>query len=79
MKTPHTPAYQTLLQMLIEARRAAELSQMDVATILGKPQSFVSKYERGERRLDVAEMVTICQLIGLDPHRVIDELIDQLS
>lgn len=79
VKTTYTPAYQMLLQMLIEARRAAALSQMDVASSLGKPQSFVSKYERGERRLDAVELVTICKQIGLSPHQVIDELISQLS
>ena len=49
-----------LLGLLREVRQEAGLRQEDVAARLGKPQSFVSKYESGERRLDVLELRDVC-------------------
>lgn len=66
--------YGAFVQALIEGRRAAQLRQVDLAERLGKPQSFVSKYETGERRLDVVEFLVIAKQIGLDPHRLIERL-----
>ncbi|KQM18431.1 XRE family transcriptional regulator [Novosphingobium sp. Leaf2] len=66
--------YGAFLQALIEGRRTAQLRQVDLADRLGKPQSFVSKYENGERRLDVVEFLAIAKLLGLDPHNLIDRL-----
>lgn len=51
--------------MLREARIEAGLRQEEVAQQLGKPQSFVSKYETGERRLDLAELKDICKVLGV--------------
>jgi transcriptional regulator with XRE-family HTH domain len=55
-----------MLQTLIEARRAFGLKQAELAERLGKPQSFISKVERGERRLDVVELLIIARAIGAD-------------
>ena len=52
----HSDDYQSIIKRLKEARLEANLSQQDVADKLGKPQSFISKIESGERRLDVAEI-----------------------
>jgi predicted transcriptional regulator len=43
------------------------VTQHELAKRLHKPQSFVAKYEGGERRIDVVEFVTVCQAIGADP------------
>ena len=59
---------------LIDARRTVGLTQAEVAKRVGRPQSYVSKYERGERRLDVVEFVEICQAIGADPVRILDAI-----
>jgi transcriptional regulator with XRE-family HTH domain len=61
-------------QMLTEARINLKLSQAEVALRLGKPQSFVSKYERGERRLDIVEFIHVCNALKLDPARQIRQL-----
>jgi transcriptional regulator with XRE-family HTH domain len=53
--------------MLITARKQAGLTQVEVADRLGRPQSYVSKYERGERRLDVIEFFDVAQAIEIDP------------
>ena len=52
----HTARYRRLLERLREAREASGLSQTEVAKALGKPQSWVSNVEHGQRRLDVVEL-----------------------
>ena len=66
------------MRRLIEARNAAGLTQQDVANRLNRLQSFVSKYERGERRLDVVEFVSICGVLDVDPCSIVRE-IEELS
>lgn len=57
---------QKILQTLLRTiRKDADLSQQQLATLIGKPQSFVSKYESGERRLDVLELREICLSLDL--------------
>jgi len=51
---------------LISAREVAGLTQVQVAQRLGKPQSFVSKYERGERRLDFTEFLELADVLQID-------------
>ena len=63
-----------MLSTLISLREKKELSQRQLAKRLKKPQSFVSKYERGERRLDVIELLEITNALEADPHQIIDEL-----
>ena len=58
--------YGELLSLLVSARRDAGLRQVDLAERLGKPQSFVSKIERGERRIDVVELIVVARAIGVD-------------
>ena len=55
-KSVHSEDYRQVIKRLKEARIDTGLSQQDVADKLGKPQSYISKIESGERRLDVAEM-----------------------
>lgn len=51
--------------MLRDARTAAGLKQTELAARIGADQSFVSRYERGERRLDLIELETICRACGV--------------
>ena len=51
----------------IQARKSAGLTQVGLADRLRRPQSFVSKYERGERKLDVIEFCEVCRALGIDP------------
>ena len=60
--------------LLIEKRKNAGLTQAYVAKRLGRPQSFVSKYETGERRVDVAEFLRLADVIGFDPLEIIKVL-----
>ena len=58
--------HKLLLSLLREIREEAGLRQADVAESLNQPQSFVSKYESGERRLDLLELEAVCAACGTD-------------
>jgi transcriptional regulator with XRE-family HTH domain len=66
--------HQYFLKLLVEARQTAGLTQVSLAKRLGRPQSFVSKYERGERRLDMIEFLEVARALSLDAVRIIHEL-----
>jgi len=73
-KSLHTPEYEYFRTILVAAREKAGLTQAEVSARMGRPQSFVAKYEGGERRLDVVEFVEVCAALGVDPHAVLTEL-----
>jgi len=54
-------ALQTLFK---KVRTDANLTQLELAKMLGKPQSYVSKFENGERRLDIIEVFLVCECCG---------------
>jgi len=56
---------QTLQELLVSLRTGAGLRQVELAKRLNKPQSFVSKYESGERRLDIIELYAICKALDV--------------
>jgi transcriptional regulator with XRE-family HTH domain len=64
MKPIHTPEYTRMRERLREARKAAGLTQEHVAKELDRPQSFVSKVETGERRIDPTELKIFAKLYG---------------
>lgn len=64
-KTIHSKEYCLFLTLLRSAREQAGLTQADVAEKLGESQSFISKCERGERRIDVVELRTWCSALGV--------------
>ena len=66
-KTIHTERHRKLRELLVARRKAAGLTQTVVATRLGKPPSYVAKYEGGDRRLDVLEYLDVAAAIGFDP------------
>jgi transcriptional regulator with XRE-family HTH domain len=78
-KSLHTPEYEQFRSLLVAAREKAGLTQADVSTRLGHPQSFVAKYEGGERRLDVVEFVHVCIALNVDPHAVLKDLQDRMG
>ena len=74
-KSIHSPQHQRLRELLIAARKKAGLTQAEVAAQLDRPQSFVAKYEGGERRLDVIEFIEVARGLGVDPLKLIRLLI----
>lgn len=69
--------HRTALQVLLrEIRREKFLRQVDVADALGTPQSFVSKYESGERRLDLVELQHVAAALDISLQELIRRYID---
>lgn len=54
----------------MQARKDAGVTQAELGKRIGQRQTFVSKFELGERRLDVAEFIEISRAIGTDPHQI---------
>jgi transcriptional regulator with XRE-family HTH domain len=73
-KSIYSKKYGQFLDLLIEARKEADLTQVEVASRLGRPQSFVSKYENGERRLDVVEFLDVAKAIDFDAIKLMRKL-----
>jgi len=64
-KSIYTDEYAIVLSLLKEARRNSGVTQIDLADRLGQTQSFVSKIERGDRRLDIVQLRTILLEFGV--------------
>jgi transcriptional regulator with XRE-family HTH domain len=75
----HTQEHLALCQLLIATRKSGELTQHDVAQRIGRPQSFVAKYEGGERRVDVVEFVSIARALNQDPVKLFAVLVDKIK
>jgi transcriptional regulator with XRE-family HTH domain len=74
-KTVHSSDQAAFCALMVAARKQAGLTQHELARRLKRPQSFIAKYEGGERRLDVVEFVAIVQAIGADPLKLLRDLI----
>ena len=78
-KSIYSSEYQRLCSLLRQLRHEAGLTQVQVAARLGVPQSFVSKYESGERRLDVVELGHVAGALEATVREVLDQLDGQES
>jgi transcriptional regulator with XRE-family HTH domain len=75
-KSVHSSDQAAFCELMVGARKAAGLTQQALALRLEKPQSFVAKYEGGERRLDVVEFIAIARALGADPLKLMTRLLD---
>lgn len=71
-------SYGVLTQCLVDARIAAGVTQIELAARLERPQSFVSKVEGGDRRLDVIEFPQITTALKVDPEPIIRAVLGTL-
>lgn len=74
-KSLKSAEYARLIALLVAVRQKAGIRQHGLAKKLGKPQSFVAKYEGGERRIDLVEFVTIARAVDADPVRLFKEFL----
>jgi transcriptional regulator with XRE-family HTH domain len=79
LKTIFSPPQERLQELLRQTRMNAGLTQEDVAQRLKQPQSFVSKYESGERRLDVIELRQICGILGISLAKFVEKFEKMLN
>lgn len=73
-KSVFSERYGLFLAVLVQARREAGLTQSELAVRLGKPQSYISKAERGERRIDVIEFIDLAQALGKEPSELVSRI-----
>jgi transcriptional regulator with XRE-family HTH domain len=78
-KSVFTGKYGQFRLLLVKARKAAGLTQVELSAKLSRPQSYVSKYERGERRLDVVEFLEVARALGIDASKFLKKLDDPPS
>ncbi|RYG59737.1 XRE family transcriptional regulator [bacterium] len=64
-KSVYSREYRIFLEQLRAAREASGLNQREVADKLGRSQSFVAKCEQGHNRVDVAQLVEFCRVLGV--------------
>lgn len=76
-KSAHSADHEALEQILRELRLEAGLNQRDLAVRLGLPQSFVSKYENGERRLDLVELSHVCTALGIPLRLLVERFVNR--
>lgn len=73
-KSTHSPEYAEVLKTLVAMRKAAGLTQRDLAQKLNREQSFVWRIEKGERRLDLVEFHWVCEALGCSSTEVYGRL-----
>jgi transcriptional regulator with XRE-family HTH domain len=66
-KTLRSRENYALIELVVDAREKAGMTQRDLAAALKRPRSFVSRFESGERRLDVVEFVAVAKALKVDP------------
>jgi len=74
VRSVFSAGYQRFRRLLVQERKRAGLTQAALATRLDRPQSFVSKYEQGERRIDVIEFLEIAKALEIEPEKFIVRL-----
>jgi len=74
MRHLRSARHRSLIEAIVEARTAAGLSQRALAARLKRSPSYVSKFEAGERRLEVCEFVDLCDMIDADPAEIVRRL-----
>lgn len=75
----YSERYQRFRVLLRDLRKEKGLTQVELAEALGQLQSYVSKYESGERRLDVVEFMDLCVALNVDPRAVLDRLMEETT
>ena len=78
-KSIYTREYKATVRLLKKYRKAAGITQVQLAEMLGQTQSFVSKLERGENRLDIIQLRTILKKFGVTLAKFVESLESDLS
>lgn len=71
------PRHKLLTKLIQERRESASLTQTEVATALGRYQSYIANIETGQRRIDVIEFLDLAQAIRFDPFEVLEKLVSK--
>ena len=75
-KTLRSRGHRVLIGVLVATRKAAGLTQRDLAARLKRPRVFVGRLEAGERRIDVIEFIAIARALEVDPRQLFAKVLD---
>lgn len=78
-KSIYSREYAAVLRLLRAARESSGITQVDLAKRLKVTQSFVSKIERGDRRLDIVQLRSLCKIFGVSLLDFVKQLEDELD
>ena len=78
MSIIYEPEYRVLIECLKDYRNQSKLTQVELATILGCSQAYISKYEQGQKRLDIIEVRKICLALGVSLLEMVTEFEERL-
>jgi transcriptional regulator with XRE-family HTH domain len=78
-KSIYSQRHERLCDLLRAARTGRGQTQAELSAKLSRPQSFVAKYEAGERRLDLIEFLEVAAAIGVDPRAIVDAILNAHS
>ena len=76
-KSLKSAEYARLIELLVAVRQEGGIRQHALAKKLGRPQSFIAKYEGGERRIDVVEFIAIARALGADPLKLFRDFLTE--
>ena len=68
------PEYRKVIERLIQLRRSAQLTQVQLAERMSIDQSQISKFERCERRMDIIDFIKFCTACGANPSEILDSV-----
>lgn len=71
-KTIASPGHHALVQALVDARKAAGMTQVQLSDVLGCQQSLIARMESGQRRIDLVDVVRWARAVGEDPRTFVD-------
>jgi transcriptional regulator with XRE-family HTH domain len=74
-KSLKSSEYARLIALLTAVRHAKGIRQQPLAKKLGRPQSFIAKYEGGERRIDLIEFIAIARALEADPVKLFRDFV----
>lgn len=77
-KSVFSDAHDVLVEALVSARRDAGVLQEDLASRIGKNQSFISRIESGQRRVDILEFVALARALAVDPAKLFQRVLSKL-
>ncbi|WP_420797700.1 MULTISPECIES: helix-turn-helix domain-containing protein [Pasteurellaceae] len=76
MKTIYKEKYQKIIQCLISTRKKQGITQQQIANKLNKPQSYIAKIERCERKLDILEFIELCEAMNTSPITILQKFVN---
>lgn len=71
MSSIRSDLYRRMIELLVQARKDAGVTQVELGKRIGQRQTFVSKFELGERRRDATEFIAVCRELKIDPYAML--------